>query len=94
MASAVDVATFEFENIPFTCAEFIAKQVDFMPRAEILKITQNRLLEKNFLKNIKIKTTDFVEIKNLQDLQENLFKFKKANWFLFNSCDYFFKNSS
>ena len=74
----IDLATFEFENIPFTCAEFIGKRVDFMPRAEILKITQNRLLEKNFLKKIKIKTTDFVEIKNLEELQENLFKFKKA----------------
>jgi 5-(carboxyamino)imidazole ribonucleotide synthase len=74
----IDLATFEFENIPYSSAEFIGKRVDFMPRAEILKITQNRLLEKNFLKNIKIKTTEFVEIKNLEELQENLFKFKKA----------------
>ncbi len=75
---AVDIATIEFENIPYKTAEFIAKKIDFMPSAKILKTTQNRLLEKNFLKNIKVKTTEFLEIKNITQLQNGIKNFKKA----------------
>ena len=74
----VDIATIEFENIPYQTANFIAKHVDFMPRAEILKITQNRLLEKNFLTNLKIKTTNYFEISSFVDLEKKLKEFKKA----------------
>jgi 5-(carboxyamino)imidazole ribonucleotide synthase len=74
----VDIATIEFENIPYQAANFIAKHVDFMPSAEVLKITQNRLLEKNFLKNLKIKTTNYIEISSLVQLEKNLKEFKKA----------------
>jgi len=74
----VDLVTIEFENIPYQAANFIAKQVDFMPHPEILKITQNRLLEKNFLTNLKIKTTNYFEIASLIQLEKKLKEFKKA----------------
>ncbi len=77
-AELVDVATFEFENIPFETADYVASQVSFFPRAEILKITQHRILEKNFLNSIGVKTADYAEIFSLEDLQKNLKKFGKA----------------
>jgi 5-(carboxyamino)imidazole ribonucleotide synthase len=77
-ADLVDVATFEFENIPFEPVSFLASEVDVFPNPNVLKITQNRILEKKFLNSIGVKTTDFAEISSLAALQKNLKKFKKA----------------
>lgn len=77
-AKLADVITFEFENIPFGTAEFLASQVSFFPNPNILKITQHRILEKNFLNSIGVKTADYAEISTLEDLEENLKKFGKA----------------
>ena len=77
-ASLVDVVTFEFENIPFEAADFLASQVSFFPNPNILKITQHRILEKNFLNLIGVKTTEYAEISSLEDLKKNLEKFEKA----------------
>lgn len=77
-AKLVDVVTFEFENIPFEPVEYLAAQVDVFPKAEILKITQNRILEKNFLNSIGAKTANYAAISSLEELQENLKKFGKA----------------
>jgi 5-(carboxyamino)imidazole ribonucleotide synthase len=77
-ASMVDVATFEFENIPFEAAQFVAAKTDLFPKAEILKITQNRIFEKDFLHSINIKTADYAAISSLDELLENLAKFEKA----------------
>lgn len=74
----IDLASFEFENIPLNCARYVEKHVPLFPKSEILEITQNRILEKNFLRKIEIKTTDFLEISNLEDLQAGLRIFKKA----------------
>ncbi len=75
-ADLVDVATFEFENIPFETVDYVASQVSFFPRAEVLKITQHRILEKNFLNSIGVKTADYAEISSLEELQKNLKKFR------------------
>ncbi len=70
-AEIVDVASFEFENIPFETAEFVASHVDLSPKAQVLKITQNRILEKKFLNSIGIKTAEFAT----SNFAENLKKF-------------------
>jgi 5-(carboxyamino)imidazole ribonucleotide synthase len=77
-AKMVDVATFEFENIPVEPIKFLSQKVDVFPSAEVLKITQHRILEKKFLNSIGVKTADFAEIKSLADLQKILKKFGKA----------------
>jgi 5-(carboxyamino)imidazole ribonucleotide synthase len=77
-AKMVDVATFEFENIPFECADFVASKTNLSPKAEVLKIAQNRISEKTFLNSIGVKTADYAEISSLEDLLKNLDKFKKA----------------
>lgn len=48
-AAAVDVVTFEFENLPVASLERIASQVPVRPRPEVLRICQDRLEEKAFL---------------------------------------------
>ncbi len=77
-AALVDVATFEFENIPFETAHFLSEQVEVCPSPQVLKITQHRILEKNFLNAIGVKTADYAEISSLDDLQKNLKIFGKA----------------
>lgn len=77
-AALVDVATFEFENIPFETVRFLESRVEVCPNSEVLKITQHRILEKNFLNSIGVKTAEYAEISSLDGLRENLKKFGKA----------------
>jgi 5-(carboxyamino)imidazole ribonucleotide synthase len=61
-AEQVDVVTFEFENIPAEAVRKVAALKHVMPRPEILEITQDRLKEKNFLRDIGVATTRYREI--------------------------------
>jgi 5-(carboxyamino)imidazole ribonucleotide synthase len=61
-AAAVDVATFEFENIPAEAVRRVAASAPLSPRPEILEISQDRLKEKDFLRTIDISTTAYREI--------------------------------
>ena len=67
----VDVITFEFENIPFDSLNLMNNQKKVLPNPEIIKILQNRLLEKDFLSNLNIVTTKYVSIKKKEDLENN-----------------------
>jgi 5-(carboxyamino)imidazole ribonucleotide synthase len=61
-AAAIDVATFEFENIPAALGHLVAALKPVMPRPEILEIAQDRLREKDFLRGIGVATTAYREI--------------------------------
>jgi 5-(carboxyamino)imidazole ribonucleotide synthase len=61
-AEEVDVATFEFENIPAETVRKFAALKPVMPRPEILEIAQDRLREKDFLRGIGVATTDYQEV--------------------------------
>ena len=61
-AAAVDVVTFEFENIPAAAVRFVAASKLVLPRAEILEITQDRLREKDFLHSIDVATAAYREV--------------------------------
>jgi 5-(carboxyamino)imidazole ribonucleotide synthase len=69
--SKVDFVTFEFENIPFNVLEYISERKPVYPKPSINQIVQNRFLEKNFIKKLGIKTTDYVLIKSKADLLDN-----------------------
>ena len=55
-ADAVDVITYEFENVPSATAEFLAARKPLRPGANALAVSQDRLAEKGFLasKNIPV----------------------------------------
>ena len=67
-AEAVDVATFEFENIPFETAAFLAERVALRPGAETLRICQDRLAEKTFCAALGVPTTPFAEVTDAEEL--------------------------
>lgn len=74
-AAQIDIATWEFENIPLFSVELVAQRKPVYPRPLVLKITQNRLNEKNFLSEIGVKVTDFSEVKNAAELANKLQEF-------------------
>ncbi len=61
-AAAVDVVTFEFENIPLMTAEFLASSLALRPRPEILAICQDRLREKDFCQSLGIATAPYAAV--------------------------------
>src|SRR5205814_1981346 len=61
-AGAVDIATFEFENIPAAAVRRVAAIKPVLPRPEILEIAQDRLREKDFLRSIGVETAAYREI--------------------------------
>lgn len=69
-ARAVDVVTFEFENVPSNCVEAAGHFVDVFPRGEILHITQNRLREKAFLSENGFPVTPYRHVRSLNDLND------------------------
>ncbi len=67
-AQAVQVVTFEFENVPAACVEAAAAFVPVRPGGSLLHITQNRLREKSFLALNGFPTTEFAAVRGLDDL--------------------------
>ena len=69
-AEAVDVVTFEFENVPFETVEKAAESIAVYPRGEVLHIAQHRLREKTFLAQNGFPVTEFRHIKTLEELKK------------------------
>ena len=67
----VDVVTYEFENIPVDFLNLIQKEKKVLPSPNINKIAQNRKLEKTFVNELGINTTDWVFIKSAEDIKKN-----------------------
>jgi 5-(carboxyamino)imidazole ribonucleotide synthase len=67
-ASAVDVVTFEFENVPAPTAEAAAACTLVRPAGEVLHTTQHRLREKTFLQRHGFPVTRFEPIIEADDL--------------------------
>jgi 5-(carboxyamino)imidazole ribonucleotide synthase len=67
-AAAVDVVTFEFENVPARTAEAAAACTLVRPAGDVLHTTQHRLREKTFLRNNGFPVTRFEPIREAGDL--------------------------
>src|SRR5262249_53914087 len=73
-AAAVDVVTYEFENVPAQCAAFLAARRPVLPDPKILEITQDRLTEKNFISRLKIPTAPYASVHSATQLAEGIAK--------------------
>ncbi|NLK66893.1 MAG: 5-(carboxyamino)imidazole ribonucleotide synthase [Campylobacteraceae bacterium] len=67
--SSVDAVTYEFENINATTLEKVAKNSNFPQGTKLLLISQDRVKEKTWLNEIGIKTANFNEISNFNELK-------------------------
>lgn len=64
-----DIVTYEFENIAIESVQHLeTRKYAVAPSSAVLRITQDRLLEKRFVRECGIATTDFDSIERLDDL--------------------------
>lgn len=68
-AHAVDVITFEFENIPHHVLAALEARVPVYPSPRLLMISQNRIREKEFARALGIPTAPFARVTSLAELE-------------------------
>jgi len=61
-ANDVNVITYEFENVPAASAMILAARRPVLPDRKILETTQDRLIEKDFITRLGIKTADYADV--------------------------------
>jgi 5-(carboxyamino)imidazole ribonucleotide synthase len=69
-AEAVDVATFDFENVPAESAHWLSEKIAVFPSPHALAISQDRLAEKNLFRELGIGVPEFVDVTSLHALQQ------------------------
>ncbi len=74
-ASAVDVVTFEFENVPSATAQAAAECAPVRPDGAILHTTQHRLREKTFLAQHGFPVMPFKAINTVEELRAAVAEF-------------------
>ena len=60
--AAVDVVTTEFENVPADALERLGRAVPVRPGARSLRIAQNRVAEKDFVRGLGLETTPYAAV--------------------------------
>jgi 5-(carboxyamino)imidazole ribonucleotide synthase len=68
-AKKVDVITYEFENIPFETLTELNMLKTVLPKPSISLLIQHRLAEKDFVNQLNIRTTRYVQIKSKKDIE-------------------------
>jgi len=71
-AAQVDVITYEFENIPTSALDVLEALRPIRPGREALRISQDRLTEKEFLTGLGLRTAPFAVVDNADDLARGL----------------------
>jgi 5-(carboxyamino)imidazole ribonucleotide synthase len=61
-ASRIDVATFDFENVPADSAHWLAERVPVFPSPRALAVAQDRLAEKSLFRELDIPVPAFADI--------------------------------
>ena len=68
-AASIDVATFEFENVPHEAVARVAAKVPVRPGWEALRTSQDRAVEKRFLNGIGLQTPNWIEVRSAAELR-------------------------
>ncbi|WP_075997290.1 5-(carboxyamino)imidazole ribonucleotide synthase [Salaquimonas pukyongi] len=68
-SAACDVITYEFENIPVSAVSFLEENNLLFPSSLALEKSQDRLTEKNFLRELGIATAPYAPVEDLPSLQ-------------------------
>ncbi|WP_062106222.1 5-(carboxyamino)imidazole ribonucleotide synthase [Bacillus niameyensis] len=72
LAEESDVITYEFENIDYEALDWLASKTYIPQGAELIKITQDRILEKQTLVDAGVKVAPYDAIYNQEQLLEGL----------------------
>ncbi len=71
-AARVDVATFDFENVPAESAEWLAARVPVFPSPRALAVAQDRLAEKTLFRELDIPVPAFATVASRGELDAAL----------------------
>ena len=71
-AKAVDVITYEFENVPSATAAILGVHAPLAPNARSLAVAQDRFLEKSFIAGLGIPVAPFAPVSSAAELEEAL----------------------
>ncbi|GGD58812.1 5-(carboxyamino)imidazole ribonucleotide synthase [Pseudoxanthomonas indica] len=71
-AGRIDVATFDFENVPAASAEWLAARVPVFPNPRALAIAQDRLAEKTLFRELGIPVPEFAALSTRAELDAAL----------------------
>lgn len=67
-ASRIDVATFDFENVPAESAQWLAERVPVFPQPRALAVAQDRLAEKTLFRELGIPVPEFAAVASREEL--------------------------
>lgn len=70
LARLADVVTYEFENVDATALESVSRDVEITPSVTVLRVTQDRTLEKTWLRSHDFEVADFRIAKDLNSAVE------------------------
>jgi 5-(carboxyamino)imidazole ribonucleotide synthase len=68
----VDVATFDFENVPADSAQWLAERIRVFPSPRALGVAQDRLAEKSMFRDLGIGVPDFADVPTREALDAAL----------------------
>ncbi|MFO1185323.1 MAG: 5-(carboxyamino)imidazole ribonucleotide synthase [Bauldia sp.] len=71
-ATAVDVITYEFENVPADTASFLAERKPVYPPPRALAVSQDRIAEKSLMVDLGLPVPTFVPVNGPEDLAQAL----------------------
>lgn len=74
-ARAVDVVTYEFENVPSETVEVLLEHVAVRPGLKALQTAQDRLTEKGFLRGLGLNLADFRDVSSIDAFTQGLAEF-------------------
>ena len=69
---AVDVITYEFENVPTSALDLLESLAPIRPGRNALATSQDRLVEKDYLQSLGLEVAPFASVDSLADLQAAL----------------------
>ena len=75
LAERSDLITYEIESGNSEVLKSVEGKTEINPSPETLKIIQDKLLQKTFLHEHKIPVADFIQVNNIEDLENGLKKF-------------------
>ncbi|MDE2257531.1 MAG: 5-(carboxyamino)imidazole ribonucleotide synthase [Xanthomonadaceae bacterium] len=71
-AARIDVATFDFENVPAETAQWLAEHTRVSPNPRALALAQDRLAEKSMFRDLGLPTAEFATVDSRADLERAL----------------------
>lgn len=69
-AGLVDMATYEFENVPVESVRYLAGKLPVFPSPDALVASRDRLIEKGLFRELGIPTPAFLAVDNLENLKQ------------------------